>query len=175
MARQLPLDIFISRKIAKWEHRAKLRQCHMVQAIGVSPLEEMIYFWSGHKRMREPQLQASLASLAWSENQSWWKDEPIDEKAILATIRAACLRNLGQIQEAKTMLVDQVLCYDLAQIKACDYADDWSLPVAHYELCVCWWDEAGGQDGDRAKLQACSDELAKTEKWESFELEARVG
>ncbi len=47
--------------------------------------------------------------------------------------------------------------------------------MAHYELAVCYWVEAGREDGDRATLRTCSDELAKVEKWESFDLEARVG
>lgn len=42
LARQLPLDVFISRKITKWSHRAKTRNCHFIDAVGVSPIEEMM-------------------------------------------------------------------------------------------------------------------------------------
>lgn len=173
MARQLPLDVFIGRKLVKWTARAKDRGCEMVEAIGVSPVEEMIYFWSGFRRMRAEHVQLSLQSLSWSNNQSI--EEPIDERAILAVLKATCHRALGKHEEAKTMLSEQVYCYDWHQIKSAPHADNWPLPVAHYEHAVCLWQEAGGQDGDRAILKQCSDELLKVEKWETFDLDARIG
>lgn len=44
MGRQLPFDTFVVRKIQKWEGKATTFQCEFVDAIGVSPLEEMIFF-----------------------------------------------------------------------------------------------------------------------------------
>ncbi|KXS98031.1 hypothetical protein AC578_8788 [Pseudocercospora eumusae] len=175
MARQLPLDVFIMRKIAKWEHRAKSRHCDFIDAIGVSPLEEMIYFWSGLKRMRPEHIAVSLESLKWSESQPTWNDEAVDEKAILSLLKATCLRNLGKVEEAQAELKEHVFCHNLSAITACDHADNWSLPVAHYEKAVCFWDRAGGQDGDQALLKRCSDELAVVERWGGFDLDARIG
>ncbi|PPJ56338.1 hypothetical protein CBER1_00748 [Cercospora berteroae] len=175
MARQLPLDVYINRKLVKWQHRAKTRDCDLIDAIGISPLEEMIYFWNGYKRMSPAHLQESMARLAWSHDQPTWPGEAPDEKAICAVLHATVLRNLGKTEEAKTMLGEHVFCYEPHQITASDQADNWPLPVAHYELSVCHWNEAGGQDGDAAKLKLCSDELAKVERWGSFELDARVG
>ena len=175
MARQLPLDVYITRKLAKWQQRASTRGCDLVDAIGISPIEEMIYFWSGYRRMSKPHLEESTARLSWSYNQPTWPSEAIDEKAIVAVLQSTVLRNLGQTDQAKTMLAEHVFCYEQHQITACDHADNWPLPVAHYELCVCLWNEAGGQEGDRAKLKLCSDELAVVEKWGSFELDARIG
>lgn len=174
MARQLPLDVFVIRKLTKWTARAKAQDCDMVDAIGVSPVEEMVYFWSGFRRMRPEHVQLSLDSLAWSDSQ----DEDhhlIDERAIVALLKAACLRTLGRLPEAKATLTEQVYCYDWHAIKACPHADNWALPVAHYEHAVCLWQQAGGQDGDRVVLKECSEELAKVEKWESFDLDARIG
>lgn len=178
MARQLPLDTYVNRKIAKWTARSKSRNCDIIDAIGVSPLVEITYFWGGFGRMSPDHLQNSLKRLAWSEDFELnpdWEKEPVDERAILNLLKATCLRNLGETKEAQSTLSDHVLCYENHQIKACDHADNWPLPVAHFEHAVCIWQDAGGQDGDLEKLQLCSNELSKIEAWESYELEARVG
>lgn len=178
MARQLPFDIYVNRKIAKWDHRAKALDCTFADAVGVSPIAEMTYFWNGFCRMNADQLQIALGRIAWSEDPKLnprWEQEAVDEKAILALLKGTCLRFLGRTSHATEILTKQVLCYDAAQIKACDHADNWPQPVAHYELAVCLWQEAGGEGGDKATLARCSDELAKVEHWEAFELDARIG
>lgn len=119
--------------------------------------------------MSPPNLETSLSRLSVSPS------EPADELAISALLRATCLRCLDRVEDAKTLLQDSVLCYDWSQIKACDHADNWPTPVAYYELSVCSWQEAGGQDGDKKLLEKCSEFLAKVEKWEAFDLDARIG
>lgn len=98
MGRQLPFDGFVVRKLAKWEDRATRLKCSFIDAIGVDPLEEMILLWNGYKKMDERQLQESLANLAWSEdpkkNPHAWEKEDLDERSILALLRAIILRNL---------------------------------------------------------------------------------
>ena len=177
LARQLPFDVFVTRKLAKWEARAKARGCKLVDAIGVSPVIEMTYFWSGFRRMRPEQLQICLDRLSWSEATAnpRWADEPQDEKAVLGVLRAACQRFLPQVDQAQNTLQSEVFSHDLHQLKACEHADTWPLPTGHYENAVCYWNRAGGEEGDKALLQKCSDELTKVENWESFELEARIG
>ncbi|KAK3068405.1 Mitochondrial outer membrane protein iml2 [Teratosphaeriaceae sp. CCFEE 6253] len=178
MGKQLPFDVWVGRKIRKWDHRQQAWGCSFVDAVGVSPTVEMSYFWSGFKRMNTAQLGVALERLAWSEDLArnpLWGREAADEKAILGLMRATCYRFLLDLPRAKATIVNDVLSHGLIEIKSCDNADSWALPVAHYELAVCYWLEAGGQDGERALLQSCSDELAKVEKWESYELEARVG
>lgn len=174
MGRKLPFDVFVSRKIAKWEARAKLKDCSFMDAVGVSPIVEMTYFWSGFRRMGDEHLRLSLERLVWSEQQAWWANEAADEKAVLAFLRGTCQRFLGQVSEAKGTFTDHVFSYELAQLKTCDHADAWPLPVAHYEMAVCYWQEA--DSGDRgAALKKCSAQLKIVESWESYDLEARIG
>ncbi|KAK5134428.1 hypothetical protein LTR08_006475 [Meristemomyces frigidus] len=178
MARQLPFDTFVLRKLAKWDLRAKTLECSFVDAVGVSPVEEMAYFWSGYKRMNMSQLRESQERLLWSENLELnprWETEAIDEKALQAFLMGTCLRFMGEKTQAKSVFTDGVLSHDLAQIKLCSHADSWVQPVAHYERAVCIWQEAGGQGGDKAMLERCSEEIAKVERWESYDLDARVG
>ena len=178
MAKQLPFDVFVSRKIAKWDARSKTRGCSFVDAIGISPVVEMTYFWSGFRRMRPEQIQVCLDRLSWSEDVAQnpqWPNEPRDEKAVLGLLRAACQRFLPQVDQAQKTLQVEVFSHQLQQLKTCEHADTWPLPAAHYENAVCYWSRAGGEEGDKALLQKCSDELTKVENWESFELEARIG
>nr|POE71397.1 mitochondrial outer membrane protein iml2 [Quercus suber] len=178
MARQLPFDSYVLRKITKWEHRAKMWKCDFVDAVGISPLEEMCYFWSGYRRMNPSQLQESLKRLAWFDDPTAnqrFTEESTDEKVILALLRAVCLRFLGEIQSAKAMLQENVFQHQLQQLKASASPDTWTLPVAHYEMAVCLWEEAGREGGDAGLLKQSSEEIAKVENWESFDLEARVG
>lgn len=219
MARQLPFDVFVARKINKWTARAAAWRCDFVDAIGVSPSEEMVFFWNGYKRMTAEQLEHSLRNLAWSEN-LWqnphWKREELDEHAILAVLRASIYRNLSKHEEAKALLKKEILCHDKTLFKGHN-RDDWTAPTAHYEMAVNLWMQrsqyipeygAGMPDPgtDRATLShqtptklaphqaqspvesadfdimkdaklvgECREWIDKASKWESYDLDARMG
>ncbi len=177
MARQLPFDVFVGRKIQKWDARAKDWSIPFVDAIGISPIEEMIYFWNGHKRMTEAHLQASLAALAWSADASrngTWRREALDERAIHAVLRAAVLRNLRRHDDARRVLLTEVLCHDRALFKG-PLKDDWTCPTACYEMSAnCWMSRDGGE-GDGERVRECAEWLEKVARWESFGLDARIG
>lgn len=177
MARQLPFDAFVGRKLAKWESRARDWHVDLVDAVGVDPIEEMTYFWNGHQRMSDAQLTTSLAALAWSEDPAanpLWRREALDERAILAVLRAAVLRNLRRFADAKAVLVEVVLGRERAEFKG-QLRDDWTCPVAHYEMgAVCWMQRDGGA-GDAERVRECGEWLEKVARWESFGLDARIG
>ena len=143
MARQLPFDVFVTRKIHKWESRARDWSVSFIDAVGVSPVEEMIFFWNGYKRMNTSQLEQSLSRLSWSEtSNSQWKHEGTDEKALLSVLYGTTLRNLQRYEEAKKVLRSGVLSHDKNELKG-GLKDDWTAPAAHYEMGVNCWMQRG--------------------------------
>ena len=48
MAQGLPLEIFAGRKVKKWSDRATAKGVRLVDGVGVSPIEELIYVWSAY-------------------------------------------------------------------------------------------------------------------------------
>ncbi|THW59648.1 hypothetical protein D6D20_06350 [Aureobasidium pullulans] len=173
MARQLPFDAFVTRKINKWEERSKTRGIAFVDAVGVAPVEEIIYFWAGFKRMRKEHLVHSLERLAWSE-QNGCHDNAVDELATLSLLRATVTRWLGDTATARQILETQVLNHEWSEFKGGN-KDNWSLPVAHYEMSVIEWIDAGGERGNKQQLEICSRWVEKAAKWEAYDLDARVG
>lgn len=177
MGRQLPFDVFVKRKLAKWEQRAKEWKCDFIDAIGVSPIEEIIYFWNGYKRMRDDHLDTSLASLAWSESteNSYWAKESLDEKGILALLRAACLRSKGATAEAKEVLQKEIIGHDKTLFKGHN-KDAWTAPCARYEMAANVWREAdidGRPEKHAEMLEECKRYLLEVSGWESYDLDAR--
>ena len=182
MARQLPFDLFVTRKINKWEARAKDWRVSFIDAVGVSPIEEMIFLWNGYKRMDEQQLNSSLDALAWSDgptsNNQTWKSEGADEHAILAVLRAATLRNMRSWDEASSILQANVISVDKSELKG-GHKDDWTAPAAHYEMgVICWMRRReGGKEGksEEEYVRECEQWIEKAARWEAYGLDARIG
>lgn len=191
MGRQLPFDGFVVRKIAKWDDRAARFNCSFIDAIGVSPLEEMILLWNGYKKMNESQLQESLDILAWSEELPRWEDEDVDEQAIFAVLKGVILRHLGRYDESKEILRSGVLTRNPPEFKG-QNKDDWVAPTAHHEMAVnLWMQRTGYQPSpgitqvnkaapvdlaqDAKLVQECKLHLEKAKNWEKYELDARLG
>ncbi|KAL9621945.1 MAG: hypothetical protein Q9160_003607 [Pyrenula sp. 1 TL-2023] len=141
LGRQLPLDQFVNRKLAKWQAHAEQWKCDLVDAVGVNPLEEMIFLWGGYKRMNRSELEESLSNLEWStvkQQNTYWDRMDLDERAIQAILRAAVFRNLWQHEEAKAILQSEILNHERQSFKG-HLKDDWTCPIAHYEMGVNLW------------------------------------
>ena len=173
MARQLPFDVFVSRKLQKWEQRASEWKIDLIDAVGVSPVEEMTFFWNGFKKMRPEHLEISLQKLAWSTSEAnpHWAKETLDEKALLMTLRASILRNLGRRKEAREILQKEVISHPWANFKG-GVKDNWTCPVAHYEMAVSYWADYS-ETGDVSELDESSKWLNKVAVWEAYDLDAR--
>lgn len=132
----------------------------LIDAVGVSPVEEMIFWWGGYARMGEKELKESLVRLSWSDGgggavvqslgseqlrnakaAEMWKKDSADEHAILYFLRATVLRQLGHVDAAQAMLRKELIVRhpNGAEIQAIKNADTWPLPVARYEMAVCYW------------------------------------
>lgn len=201
MGRQLPFDTFVIRKLAKWSTRSTTQSLPFIDAIGVSPLEEMVFFWNGYKKQSSHHLEESLHNLAWSESQPGWKEEAEDEKAILKVLRGVIFRNLRRHPESVGEL-EGLLSLQPEALKG-ENRDDWCIPVAHYEVAVNLWMQrigytniygegivaVGAGAANAAVLELSKEELAHDAKlvsqvkshvemakgWGRFELDARVG
>ncbi|KAI9816405.1 MAG: Tetratricopeptide repeat protein 39C [Thelocarpon impressellum] len=176
MAKQLPFEVFVNRKIVKWQRRSEIWGVDFVDGVGVSPIEEMIYFWNGFKRMQRPHLQHSLDALAWSQSSSNpnWRDDGLDERAIHALLAAVTLRHLGKYADARDVLQTQILSHE-RQLFRGPLKDEWTCPAAHYEMAVLCWTERRGSGREAELVQECGAWLEKAAKWESYEMDARIG
>ncbi|KFY14123.1 hypothetical protein V492_02834 [Pseudogymnoascus sp. VKM F-4246] len=177
MAKQLPFDTYVARKVQKWEEREKEWKVDLVDTIGVSPLEEIIYLWNGYKKMRPEELQTSLKILQWDNATHPEKFEAdLDEIGLQSLMHGAVLRYLGKFTEARQLLTDNIVSRDKNVFKGHLY-DDWNCPSAYYEMAVISWMEKDLPGSDsKAKLIECEEWLSKVAKWDtSYVLDARIG
>lgn len=183
MAKQLPFEVFCMRKLDKWNARAKEWNVPMIEAIGPSPVEEMIYHWNGLKKMSPPMLQKSLESLQWNEKHDEnWERQSQDDKIISSLLKAAVLRSMQNFDDARDILKTDVLCHDKAQITG-GLRDDWTLPVAHYEMAVILWQsrvDIGGpgektNDQNRKQIKEAAEWIEKVKQWGPYAMDNRIG
>lgn len=169
----MPFDAFVSRKIKKWQKRAEDHGINFVDAVGVSPIEEIIYIYGGYKRMKKPQLRDSLAALAWSEQSPRWKTEARDERAIHALLTAVVHRTTGDIVKARELLTKEITVHDRRVFNG-KLSDNWACPCAHYEMAiVCWMERNQDSSNTQATVEECLHYLDKVSKWETFDLDSR--
>lgn len=174
MTKQIPFDVFCVNKIKGWEARAKTSKCGLVDAIGVSPLTEMVYFWNGIKKMNPSELEKSLALLAWERVGAAADQiqEDIDERAVRTVLRASVLRNLGRTEEARQCLLDEVLSYDRSDF----HPTSWVSKNAPYEMaCLSWTEKDLATHDETRSVVECADWLERLQHGpDSFVLDTRL-
>jgi len=109
MARPLPFEQFVVRKMQKWEERAKTLDADLADVVGISPIQEMVYLWNGLKKMSPSELDMAAGYISWDrltcpqEIRDKLADET-EEQALHDLCHAAILRNLERFGEARTKL-----------------------------------------------------------------------
>lgn len=122
LAQQLPLELFAFRKMKKWQTRAAEMGVPLIEAIGVSPVEEMLYVWNGYKRMSMEDYETSFSALDWRKERL--QEDAVDEQAVHALLTSVVYRSVGQLDMAKEQL-QKVLAVDKLLLKGPN-CDDWS-------------------------------------------------
>ncbi|KAL7948842.1 hypothetical protein V8C42DRAFT_230587 [Trichoderma barbatum] len=188
MARQLPLETFLQRKIQKWEDRAKALGVDLADAIGSSPALEMCYVWNGQKRMGTEQLEGGLDYLKWErctaskEVVAKIQDEK-DDMAVWAVCSASLLRGAGKLDDARALLQEKIIALDRSVFKG-PTKDDYVLPAAIYELgAIAWAECCNPPEGEeteilkyrRKKMMECDEQINKVKVWEAYVLDTRIG
>lgn len=116
MARQLPFEVFIARKLAKWEATAKTLELDLADAVGSSPALEMVYLWDGQKYMSATEYDKAVKNLDWGRltapKDKVEKLQEDDEMGVWALCMSAIKRGSGNIEEAKLLLEEHILKYD---------------------------------------------------------------
>ncbi|KAI0204920.1 breast cancer protein [Astrocystis sublimbata] len=180
MARPLPFEEFVVRKMKKWEERSSTLSVDLADAVGVSPMQEMVYLWNGLKKMQPVELERAATDLSWdrltcSEEVRGKIQAQLDEKALHDLCHAAILRNLEKFDEARVKL-QEVLKIDKTAFKGSNQ-DDYIPPSAHYEMAVLAWVEGQSKTTPDTKKQVEDVQtwLDKVAKWDSYLLDGRIG
>ncbi|CEI62576.1 Mitochondrial outer membrane protein IML2 [Fusarium venenatum] len=188
MARQLPFEVFVQRKIQKWEDRAKSLSVDLADAIGASPAAEMSYMWNTNKRMGPAELEKAVGGMSWDrctakpEVAEKIKAE-IDEMGSWALITASLYRNQKKFVEARELLETHVLKHDRFVFKG-PTKDDYVLAAGVYEKGAIAWSECcNPPEGTpeeiaayrREKYDECVKQMDIAKVWETFVLDTRIG
>ncbi|QIW99116.1 hypothetical protein AMS68_004634 [Peltaster fructicola] len=169
LGRPVPIEVYVKNNMNRYLAKQAAQKCTLVEAIDVSPAEELIWLHGAHDSMPEAQLQVSLEEL---ESYKTANDE---EAARTALLKAACLRSLGQISSAREEIEQHVLIHTSTARNWGRHASNWVLPAADYEVAVCLWHEAGPDKQDQAKLRACAEHLKAASKASGHDLQTFQG
>lgn len=186
MAKSMPFDMFVLRKINQWKHISQSEKIDLIDAIGTSPIHEVIYFWNGFCRMPKDLLEKSFTYLAYSSNeQSPPTKETEDEQITRCLLQSVVLRFLDKSTEGLSLLDTYVLPkiwtphpnkgHTESGLPKVQYhkhhKDAYAGPSAIYERGIFEWKQNGLESANRVK-----DYMELATAWaDDYELSTRVG
>lgn len=181
MAKTMPMDVFLSRKISQMQQLSKQHNIDLVDAAGVSPVQEVVYFWNGYGKMPEYALEKVFSEvLAYSAAPIAPSHIPEqeNEKTVRHLLQAVALRNMGKVEEGYKMLNDNVISQIITESngkyqynKSVTHKDPWMPPSALYERAMFEWVMQGPKGTETVR-----EWLHLAERWsDDYELSTRVG
>ena len=66
---------------------------------------------------------------------------------------------------------EEILTHQIHEFKG-GHKDNWTLPVAHYEMAVSYWRDYC-EDDEKSTLSEAKGWLDKAASWEAYDLDAR--
>lgn len=187
MAKTMPMDVFLSRKIAQMQELAKTHKIDLVDAAGVSPVQEVVYFWNGYGKMPDYALEKAISVLGYSGAEGTELADPVpgapvipeedNEKTVRYLLQAVALRNLNKVEEGYKLLNEQVISQLVTKTGSrynyirSHHKDPWMPPSALYERAMFEWVRLGPDGSETVR-----EWLTLAEKWaDDYELSTRVG
>ncbi|SCU98307.1 LADA_0H12046g1_1 [Lachancea dasiensis] len=177
MAKNTPLERFMLRKVDQFKrNQFALKLNDPLEAIGVSPVHELTYFYNGYNRMTKSALAVSHRLLTEYKNAMVERCNP-DQELIKNFLVSLTLRRLGNLDDGCELLDKHVLSHLFTTETPDKFKyfkkteDPWLYPTAFYERALFTW-KLKGMDG----LDECKTWLLRAQNYaEDYELSTRIG
>ncbi|SCV00188.1 LANO_0F05644g1_1 [Lachancea nothofagi CBS 11611] len=177
MAKNMPLERFMLRKVGQFQkNQTELHVDDPLDAIGTSPVHELMYFYNGYNRMTEEALTLSHTLLTTYKNPMVDAKDP-DQELLRNLLVSLTLRRLGKLEEGCELLDKHVLPHIIVIESAEKFKyirkteDPWAYPTALYERALFTW-KLKGLDG----LKECQMWITRAQNYaDDYELSTRIG
>jgi hypothetical protein len=193
MARAMPFDIFVQRKVKLWKQVASQKKLDLVDAIGTSPIFEVVYIWNGFSKMPKDKLEIALKSIGYSgatgtpyaSSKAPPLEESDDDFITRTLLNGVTLRCLGRFDESVELLEAHGLPkiwtptpakgQSISGLPKVQYhkhlREPWVGPSTIYERAVLEWKIHGMH-----RIQTTRDLIDFAIHWdEDYELSTRIG
>ncbi|WBW73681.1 protein with a role in clearing aggregate protein [Schizosaccharomyces osmophilus] len=159
--RVLPVEMYLVRKVQKWEDRAAKLKVNLADAMDIPPYIELIYIfvtWC----LNDPEhlliLRSELERCQCTED---------DGVALQEFLLAVVERHLKNYESSRARLI-RVMNMNKDYLSQAN-RDFWILPSAHYEMAALEWDMHALEAEREVKQQ-----LKKAQEYHNYDLEGRL-
>lgn len=177
--KQMPFDKFVLRKVNQFVEISKEKNVDIIDAIGVSPVHELTYFWNGYNRMPQEQLLIAQTMLDYNISPLAKIPETQDQSMIRNFLHSIVLRRLGEVSKGQE-IIDEAVLKNIITLQSTSKKemykfirrdeDPWLYPSALYEKALFIWKDQGIEGLDDSK-----DWLKKAQSYaDDYELSTRV-